>query len=121
MINTPSMRQVEARKRLIGYLLRSAQRDEPMALFSLNSNGLRLLHPLTTDTKILVAALQKLELSLSSAERTEAPTDPTDFSSTDQQANEEEQLMASALGDLDAGVSADYQRIASRQTLAGLT
>jgi len=121
MINTPSMRQVEARKRLIGYLLRSAQRDEPMALFSLNSNGLRLLHPLTTDTKILVEALQKLELSLSSAERTEAPTDPTDFSSTDQQANEEEQLMASALGDLDAGVSADYQRIASRQTLAGLT
>lgn len=121
MINTPSMRQMEARKQLISYLLRSALRDEPMALFSLNSNGLRQLHPFTTDTKILVEALQKLKLALSSAERTEAPVDPTDFSSPDQQASEEEQLMAAALDDLDAGVSADYQRIASRQTLAAMT
>jgi VWFA-related protein len=120
IINTPSMRQVEARKKLIDYLLRCALQDEPMALFSLNSNGLRQIHPLTTDTKILVEALQKLKLSLSSAERTEAPVNPTDFSSPDQQAGEEEQLMASALSDLDTGVSADYQRTASRQTLAGL-
>src|ERR1035438_6523425 len=102
-------------------LASSALRDEPMALFSLNSNGLRQLHPFTTDTKILVEALQKLKLALSSAERTEAPVDPTDFSSPDQQASEEEQLMAAALSDLDAGVSADYQRIASRQTLAAMT
>jgi VWFA-related protein len=121
MINTPWMRQVEARKQLADYLLRTAQQDEPMALFSLNSIGLRQLHPLTTDTGILIAALQKLKLALSSAERTEAPVDRTDFSSAQQQASDEEQRMADALNDLDASVSANYQRIASRQTLAGLT
>jgi VWFA-related protein len=68
----------------------------------------------------LVEALQKLKLALSSAERTEAVVDPTDFSSAQQQATDEEQLMANALNDLDASVSADYQRITSRQTLAGL-
>jgi VWFA-related protein len=121
MINTPWMRQAEAKRRLTGYLLQSALRDEPMALFSLNSSGLRQLHPLTTDNTVLVEALQKLKLALSSAERTEPAVDATNFSPAQQQATDEEQLMADALNDLDASVSADYQRIASRQTLAGLT
>jgi len=121
MINTPWMRQAEAKRRLTDYLLQSALRDEPMALFSLNSNGLRQLHPLTSDTTILVEALQEFKLALSSAERTEPAVDRTDFSPAQQQVVNEEQLMADALNDLDASVSADYQRIASRQTLAGLT
>jgi VWFA-related protein len=48
MINTPWMRQLEAKRQLIDYLLRSASRDEAMAIFGLNSSGLHQLHPFTT-------------------------------------------------------------------------
>jgi VWFA-related protein len=53
MINTPWMRQIDAKEQLTNYLLRSINRDEPMALFGLSGNGLRQLHPFTTDTKVL--------------------------------------------------------------------
>jgi hypothetical protein len=66
MINTPWMRQLEAKRRLTDYLLRSALRDEPTAIFGLTGRGLRQLHPFTTETKVLIDALQKLKLSLSS-------------------------------------------------------
>ena len=121
MINTPWLRQVEAKKQLTDYLLRSAVRDEPTAIFALTSSGLRQLHAFTTDTKVLIEALQKLKLSLSSEERTEPPAELTDDSSAQQQASAEEQLLFDALNDLDATVSANYQRTASRETLSGLT
>ena len=41
MINTPWMRQLEAKRQLIDYLLRSASHDEPMAIFG--HNGVTLL------------------------------------------------------------------------------
>jgi VWFA-related protein len=56
MINTPWMRQLEAKKQLIEYLLRSASHDEPMAIFGLNSSGLHQLHPFTRDTRLLIDA-----------------------------------------------------------------
>jgi VWFA-related protein len=117
MINTPWMRQLEAKKQLTNYLLRSALRDEPMAIFGLGSRGLRQLHPFTTDTRVLIDALQKLKLSLSSKESTQ----PADELTGDSSASDEEQLMSDVLNDLDATVSANYQRNATRQTLAGLT
>lgn len=73
MINTPWMRQLEAKKQLIDYLLRSASHDETMAIFGLNGSGLHQLHPFTRDTGVLIEALQKFKLSLSSEERTQAP------------------------------------------------
>lgn len=121
MINTPWMRQLEAKKQLIDYLLRSASHDEPVALFGLNSSGLHQLHPFTTDSKVLIAALQKLKLSLSSEEQTQPPEVFTDDPSEQQQASDEEQLMSDFMQDLSDTLAADYQRTATRQTLLGLT
>jgi len=121
MINTPWMRQLEGKKQLIDYLSRSAISDEPMALFGLNSSGLRQLHPFTTDTKVLLDALQKLKLSLSSEERTQPPANLLDDPTEDQQSSEEAQLMSDFMQDLDTTITANYQRIAARKTLAALS
>jgi len=60
MINTPYLAQHEGRKRLIAYLSKSLQRDEPTALFGLGRKGLKQLHPFTTDTAVLIAALKRI-------------------------------------------------------------
>ncbi len=121
MINTPWMRQLEAKRQLIEYLLRSALRDEPLAIFGLNDSGLHQLHPFTTDTKVLIDALQKLKLSLSSEERTQPPEVFIDDPSEEQQAAAEEMLMSDFMQDLSDSAAADYQRIATRQTLRAMT
>jgi len=119
MINTPAMRQADAKKQLIDYLLRSASREEPMAIFGLSGSGLRQLHPFTRDTTVLISALQALKLSLSSEERTQPPEVFTD-DPTQEQASDEEQLMSDFMQDLSDNLSADYQRIATRQTLIAM-
>jgi len=105
MINSPWVRQREAKRQLTDYLLRSVLRDQRMALFALTSQGIRQLHPFTRDTKVLIDALQKLKLSLSAQESTFAPDsltpDPV----------EQEQ---------DVALSANCQRIATRETLLAM-
>jgi VWFA-related protein len=120
MINTPWMRQREAKQQLTEYLLHNASRQEPMAIFGLNSSGLHQLHPFSTDTKVLIAALEKLKLSLSSEEATQPPEAMTDDPAEEQQASDEEQLMSDFMQDLSDSVAANYQRNAIRQTLVGM-
>jgi ribosomal protein RSM22 (predicted rRNA methylase) len=79
------------------------------------------LHPFTTDTKVLIDALQKLKLSLSSEEGTQPLDDLQEDSLEQQQASDEEQLLSDMLSDLDTTISANYQRIATRETLAAMT
>jgi VWFA-related protein len=119
-INTPSIRQLEAKRQLIDYLLRSASHDEPTALFGLNGSGLHQLHPFTTDTRVLIDALQKLKLSLSSEEATQPPEVFTDDSFEEQQGSDEEQLIGTFMQDFSDTLSANYQRIATRETLLGM-
>src|SRR5215469_3757375 len=121
MVNTPWLRQVEAKKQLADYLLQVSNQGEPIALFGLNSAGLRQLHPFATDTKVLVLALQKLKLSLSSEESTQPPSTFTDDPTIDGEATYEEQLLSDMLQDLNDTVAADYQRMATRQTLSAMT
>lgn len=120
MINTPAMRQADAKKQLIDYLLRSASREEPMAIFGLAGSGLRQLHPFTRDTTVLISALQKLKLSLSSQERTQPPEVFTDDPS-EEQSSDEEQLMSDFMQELSDNLTANYQRIATRETLLAMT
>jgi VWFA-related protein len=120
LVNSPWVRQREAKRQLTEYLLRSALREERMAVFALTSRGLRQLHPFTTDTKVLIAALQKLELSLSAQESTYPPDNLTPDPLEQEQASDEEQLISDALADQDTSLSANYQRIATRQTLAAM-
>jgi VWFA-related protein len=121
MINSPWVRQIEAKRQLTDYLLRTALRDEPMALFALTGRGLRQVHPFTRDTKVLVAALQKLKLSLSAQESTFPPDSLTPDPLEQEQASDEEQLLSDTLSDQDAVVTANYQRIATRETLLAMT
>jgi len=121
MINTPWVRQLDAKRQLTDFLLRSASRDEPMAIFGLNESGLHQLHPFTSDTNVLIAALQKLKLSLSSAESTQPPEAFTDDPAEEQQASDEEMLMSDFMQDLSDTIAADYQRMATGETLAGMT
>jgi VWFA-related protein len=121
MLNTPWLRQIEGKKQLIDYLSRSAVRNEPTAVFGLNSRGLHQLHPFTTNTQVLLDALQKLKLSLSTEERTQPPATLTDDPTEDQQASDEALLMSDFMQDLDTTITANYQRTAIRETLAALT
>jgi len=120
MINSPWVRQLEAKRQLTDYLLRTALRDEPMALFALTGRGLRQVHPFTRETKVLVAALQKLKLSLSAQESAFPPDSLTPDPLEQEQASDEEQLLSDALSEQDAEVSANYQRIATRETLLAM-
>jgi VWFA-related protein len=120
-INSAWVRQREAKQQLTDYLLRTALREEPMALFALTGQGLRQLHPFTRDTKVLIDALQKLKLSLSAQESTFPPDSLTPDPLEQQQASDEEQLLSDTLTEIDTTVSADYQRFATRQTLAAMT
>jgi VWFA-related protein len=120
-INTPWIRQLEAKRQLVDYLLRSASHDEPLALFGLNGSGLHQLHPFTRDTRVLVDALQKLKLSLSSEEATQPPEIFTDDPSEEQQGSDEEELIGTFMQDFTDSLSANYQRIATRETLLAMT
>ncbi len=121
MINTPWLRQLEGKIQLIDYLLHVTNQGEPVTVFVLNSSGLRQLHPFTTDTKVLTLALEKLKLSLSSEESTQPPATLIDDSTIDGEATFEEQLMSDMLQDLNDTVAANYQCMATRQTLSAMT
>ena len=121
MLNTPWLRQLEAKKQLSDYLLRLTSQGEPIALFGLNSSGLHQIHPLTTDTKVLVLALRKLKLSLSSEESTQPPTALTRDPTIDEQSTDEEQLLTELLQDLNDIIAANYQRMATQQTLSAMS
>jgi len=60
-INTPFLQQARAREELIDFLSKSLKHDEPVALVSLGSTGVRQIHPFTTDSKVLVAALLRVK------------------------------------------------------------
>lgn len=59
-MNTPAMRQGEARRAVIKYLGSNVRPNHPTALFALTSNGLRQIYSFTEDPKFLIAALQKI-------------------------------------------------------------
>lgn len=61
LLNTPYLYQDEGKQRLIAFLSKSLEREEPTTLFGLNRKGLRQLHSFTTDTSVLIAALKKLQ------------------------------------------------------------
>jgi VWFA-related protein len=59
LINTPFYDQTYARQQLIKFLATRLDANEPTALILINRSGIKVLHDFTTDTSILIAALQK--------------------------------------------------------------
>lgn len=123
MLNTPYLRQAEAKRRLIGYLSKSLQREEPTALFGLGSSGLKQLHPFTTDTAVLLAALQKVKGQISPDEINEQSAAGTadTAASMAQASGSDAQMIADFLNDSEATFAAFQQRAAIRTTLTAMT
>ncbi len=61
LINTPFTSQADARNGLLKYLAQSLDQREPTALYTLNRNGIHVIHDFTTDSRVLVAALHKVK------------------------------------------------------------
>ena len=64
-LNTAFLDQSFAREELLKYLSTRVEGSEPMALLVVDRRGLRVIHGLTTNPRILVAALKKLSGTIS--------------------------------------------------------
>jgi len=124
MLNAPYLYQAEGKRRLIQYLSRSLQREEPTALFGLRGNGLKQLHPFTTDTAVLLAALRKLQGQVGQDEINEqsaaALKDMTDLMFQNS-SYETAQLISDFMSDQQATMDAAAQRNSIRTTLTAMT
>jgi len=61
LINTRFMDQAYARRDLLKYLTQSVDQREPTALYTLTRSGIHGIHDFTTDPRVLVAALHKVQ------------------------------------------------------------
>jgi VWFA-related protein len=130
MLNTPYLYQQEGKRRLIAYLAKSLQREEPMALFGLGGNGLKQLHPFTTNTAVLVAALKKVQGQVGADEINEQAAmantmdsgsqGPGDWVSQSSVGSTAQQI-SDFMSDQQAMMSAAQQREAIRTTLTAMT
>ena len=71
-INTPFLDQTRARQALLEMLAKSVDRHEVMTLLTLSRSGFTVVHDFTTDTGILIAALQGVRGATSMARMTMA-------------------------------------------------
>ncbi len=118
MLNTPFLAQGEGKRKLIQYLSKSLQRDEPTTLFGLRRNGLKQLHPFSTDTGLLIDALRKLDGQVS---RDEVNDSAMTVSDDGDALSGAAQQIADWLNDSEALMNAYQQREAIRTTLTAMT
>jgi VWFA-related protein len=76
LINTRFADQATAREELLKYLTQSVDVREPTALYTLDRTGIHVIHDLTTDPRILVAALH--EVNGDSDQLVDSPSDSAD-------------------------------------------
>jgi VWFA-related protein len=123
MLNTPYLSQAEARRRLTAYLSKSLQREEPTVLFGLRGSGLRQLHPFTTDTSVLIAALNKVAGEVGRDEMNEQSSAAVADMTAGLQSSSDDtaQQVADFMNDQQNTMSAFQQRDSIRTTLTALT
>jgi len=123
MLNTPVLSQTEGTRQLMRYMAKSLQREEPTALFGLERSGLKQLHPFTTDTAVLIAALKKLQgqvsLEESNDQAADMGADMTD-SLNQNSVSQSAQLIADFMSDAAATMAAYQQRESTRKTLTAM-
>lgn len=64
-INTPFAGRAETRRGVMGFLSRNVDANTLLALISLQPNGIHLIHNFTSDPRVMVAAVRKVESTLS--------------------------------------------------------
>lgn len=84
MINTPFLDQTFAREQLLKYVADSINVNEQVAVFEMNRDGsIRQLHDISTDSRLLVAAIKSMKGSLT-GQSAESKTTPV-YSKVDAQ------------------------------------
>jgi VWFA-related protein len=71
-VNTPILKQQEGQQHLLKYLSSSLRSDEPTAIFALKRHGLRQVASLTTDPKVLIAAVGQVHKEVDGGTAVEA-------------------------------------------------
>jgi VWFA-related protein len=121
-INTPYLYQAEGKRRLIAYLQKSLRRDEPTALFGLGRSGLKELHPFSTDTAVLIAALNKMKGEVGTAEMGEqSAAMVADAVNMAQSTDQTVQQITEFMNDQEAMINASEQQAATRTTLEAMS
>ncbi len=124
LINTPFLQQARARQELINFLSTAIKGDEPVALVTLTSSGVKQIHSFTTDPRVLVAALRRVSGRTSSMESTQLVADQTNetaFLPKDQKELTDEEKALNDFKTANAGTFARYQQKENiRQTLRSL-
>jgi VWFA-related protein len=128
LLNTPFIHQADARKQLIHYLAEHVEDSGPTSLSFLTSHGLRLVHSFTSDTSVLIAALQKVQSAMSVQDTPTVSTTTNGDSSNpmeDPSFSGDSASMATQLQQLfaehdDAVYTAHTQKVQTLSTLAAL-
>ena len=122
MLNTPFLKQGQAKRELIDFLSKGLSPDQPVTLLGLDSKGLIQLHSFTTDTRALISALQKVKGGVSESEMSEAETATLTDANADRMdaTNETAETISQFLQDSIDSMQAMQQRDITRRTLAAL-
>lgn len=124
LLNTPFIYQADARKKLVKYLSTSLDSNEPITLLGIDGRGLWQVHSFTTDTKVLIAALNRVRGKLSATETNDSDSVPSDSASSealfDPAISGTVDRLEEGFSETMTGLAAMDQRDATRRTLAGL-
>lgn len=128
LLNTPFIQKADAKKQLITFLARNVQNAGPTSLHVLTSKGLRQVHSFSSDTSVLIAALQKTDSTLSSQDEQKAGSfidpesaNPFDDPTAGNDASSQAALLQEAMAErADAIYGAYKQRRTSLVTLVAL-
>jgi len=125
LLNTPYIYQQDARKELVKYLSKSLDSNEPITLLGIDGRGLWQVHSFTTDTKILIEALNRIKSRHSATEMSDDDNTSSDSVSTaglfDPAISGTVDRFEEFFSNTMAGLDAMDQRNASRRTLAALS
>lgn len=117
MVNTPFASQGRVKAELLKFLAKNLRGDEPTALLTITRNGVKQLHPFTSNPQLLITALQKVTNTQSNMEMNEIaqdnPSDPNSLTDLEQQLEDFQR-------DNEAMVNAFYQKNAILDTMFSL-
>jgi VWFA-related protein len=125
LLNTPFIYQRDARKELVKYLSKSLDSNEPITLLGIDGRGLRQVHSFTTDTRVLVEALNRMRGRYSATEMNDADSNASNDSVStaslfDPAISGTVDRFEEFFSNTMAGMAAMDQRNAVRRTLVGL-
>lgn len=119
-VNTPFLRQAQARDDLIKFLSERPVSGEPIALLTFGAGGVKVVHDFATDPRVLVAALKKVRGKLANLEEAELIRDVIKNAEVEQAYQEELSVLERFLQTRQDEILLLQRRAAILQTLEAL-